>query len=312
MEKQYQHFVSKFLLKNFTDNSMGKYFIHKFENGKWEGCNISNTGGVDLLYGSKDCSLENLFSNLENINAAIIEKHNVLDKKDKAYMKIFIQLMANRSPAKNQKISKEYLRYKNTLEKEMPDKVERCINLEKNKKEENIMLMSLEEDMELREIVNGLPISFDDNDESKFFTDTTEAVLQILPKVGKCFDISIFDSDHELVIGETPTVSVNLNTNEIKTNGEEAGLIHENVIYWLPIAYNKVAFMYTTKNIIVQENRKLCKRDVDILNYYQTKKSSIYYSRTQNINIPELPCDFYWVKHFNYVFGYKNKLLDIN
>lgn len=310
MEKQYQHFVSRFLLKNFTDKSIGKYSIHKLENGKWEVCNISNTGGIDLLYGSKDCSLEDFFGKLENIIAKIINEHNILDKKDKAYMKIFIQLMANRSPSKNQKLNEEYLRYKNAIEKEIPDEVERCIYLEKYKKEQSIILMALEEDIELREIIDKLPISFDDNDESKFFTDTVEAVLQILPQVGKHFDIHIFGSDHELVIGETPTVSVNLGTNEIKTNGGEAGLIHENIMYWLPIAYNKVIFMYTNKNIIAQKNRKLRKQDVNILNYYQTKKSPFYYSRTQNVNIPDLPSNFNWVKHFNYVFGYKNTLLD--
>lgn len=130
-------------------------------------------------------------------------------------------------------------------------------------------------------------------------------MLQILPKIGKRFGVKIFESEYDLIIGETPTLSVNLVTNEVKTNGEEAELIHENVMYWIPIAYNKVAFMYTTSKIVALKDRKLRKEDVDVLNYYQKEKSPFFYSRTQNVEIPELPKEFNWIQHFNYIFGYK-------
>jgi len=306
MGNQFHHFVSEFLLRNFIDTRVGKEHIHKFENGERKGCNISNTGGEDLFYGSKDCSLEKFFGVLETIIASIINKHKIIDEKDKAHLKFFILLMANRSPSKNQKLNEEYLRYTDGLEKEIPDEAERCLLLNERKKELDNMYMSCEEDDKLREIINEFPILSDDNDTSKFFPGITEAILQLFPRLGKKFDIHIFDSDHELVIGETPTISVNLTTNAVKTNGEEAGLIDENIMYWLPIAHNKVVFMYKTKNIFPQNNRKLRKQDVDILNYYQTRKSPFYYSRTRDIYIPELFRDFNWVKHFNYVFRYKN------
>ena len=309
MEKQNQHFVPEFLLKNFTDKSIGKYSIHKFENGKWEVFNISNTGNVDLLYGSKCCSLEVFYSDLENIIAAIINKHLKITEKDKAYMKIFIFLMAFRSPSKNQILSNKYKSYIKSINKKF-DNEQIYSHFENSKEKYDNFLETLEEDYVLKEIVNNLLTSFDDSDNLKFYPILTTEILQLLPKFGKTFDVHIFESDHDLIIGETPTISVNLATNEVKTNGEEAGLIGKNIMYWIPISSNRVAFMYKSSNIIAIEDRKLRKYEVDILNYFQSKKSSFFYSRTQNINIPELPCDFNWVKHFNYILGYKNKLLE--
>lgn len=113
MEKQYQHFVSKFLLKNFTDNP-NKTHTYKCEKGQWTGHNICNTGGEDLLYGPKDNSLEKFFCALENEIAAV-NLHSYQDKKDGAYIKIFILLMANRSPSKNGILTKKLEEFQKSI-----------------------------------------------------------------------------------------------------------------------------------------------------------------------------------------------------
>jgi len=66
MEKQYQHFLSKFLLRNFSEDTL---HVCKFENNKWEHCKIDETGGEDCFYGPFDCTLEVFFSYLEKIAA---------------------------------------------------------------------------------------------------------------------------------------------------------------------------------------------------------------------------------------------------
>jgi hypothetical protein len=310
MEKQYQHFISRFLLKNFTDNH-NKTHTYKYEKGLWTEHNIDNTGGDDCLYGHKDNSLENFFSVLESNIAKVIQCSNQ-DKKNGAYIKIFILLMAFRSPSKNEIITKKYNEYHKGIKKDIGKEYseeEIYSYLENHKKELNSSL-GFTDEPEMKEIIDKLvekfPDSFSDSDNSKFFPNITRELLQILPIIGKRFGVEIFESDHDLIIGETPTLSVNLDTNEVKTNGEESGLIHKNVMYWLPITCNKVAFMYTTFNIVALKDRKLRKEDVDVLNYYQKEKSPFFYSRTQSVKIPELPKKFNWIKHFNYIFGYKN------
>jgi len=310
MEKQYQHFISKFLLKNFTDNP-NKTHTYKCEKGQWTEHNICNTGGEDYLYGSKDNSLEKFFSILES-NFAKVIRCSHQDKKDKAYIKIFILLLAFRSPSKNEIITKKYNEYQKGINKDIGKEYseEEIYSYLENHKKELVSSLGATDEPEMKEIIDKLlgkfPDSFCDSNNSKFYPIITQELLQILPKIGKRFGVEIFESNHDLIIGETPTLSVNLDTNEVKTNGEEAGLIHENVMYWFPIAYNKVAFMYTTFNIVALKDRKLRKEDVDILNYYQKEKSPFFYSRTQSVNIPELPKNFNWIQHFNYIFGYKN------
>jgi hypothetical protein len=301
---QYQHFNSKFLLKNFTDNA-GKTHIYKYKNDEWTEHNISNTAGDTLLYGPDNCSLEICFSRLENHIASAINKHSTLDNKDKAYMKIFISLMAFRSPSKEKIITENFNNFMKPINK-LP-KEDIVTYFEERKKEQDRKLALLVDDYTMREIVtNLLKNPFDDSDNSKFFPVTVRELLEVLPKVGNFFDVHIFECNDNLIIGETPTISVNLATNEIKTNGEEAGLINKNVIYWLPVAHNKAAFMYTSANIVAITERKLRKQDVDILNYFEKAKSPFFYSRKQNIEIPELQKDFKWINHFNYIFEYKN------
>jgi hypothetical protein len=301
---QYQHFVSKFLLKNFTDNA-GKTHTYKCENGKWTEHNICNTGGDNLYYGPKDCSLEKFFSKLENIIAIAVNKHNGIDKNDTAYLKIFIPLMAHRSPSKRKITTEKY----NDFVKGRSNKDVYTNYSEHRKKEIERYLLSLEDDPVIREIVNTFSTDFKDSGNLKFYPVATKELLQIMPKLGNSFKIAVFESDYDLVIGESPTLSVNLTTNEVKTNGEEAGLLNKNVMYWLPAAYNKAVFMYTADTIVVNGDRKLRKQDVDVLNYFQKRKSPFFYSRKQDVEIPELSNGFNWLRDFNYVFGYKNKII---
>jgi hypothetical protein len=302
-ENQYQHFLPQFLLKNFTDNS-GKSHTYKCEKGIWTDHNISKTGGDNLLYGPKNNSLEKCFAIIENHVAATINEHPILDKKDEAYMKIFILLMAFRSPSKDQTISKKYKELVQPSKKISEEDISTFFKTLKNKHESQ--LACFEDDPETREIVNNLLREpFDDNDGSKFYPISTRELLQMLPKISRRFGVHIFECDYDLVIGETPTLSINIDTNKVKTNGEEAGLLNKKVMYWIPISYNKVVFMYTTANVVVIQDRKLRKLDVDILNYYQKKKSPFFYSRIKNIEIPKLQRCFNWVEHFSCVFEYR-------
>ena len=298
---QYQHFVSKFLLKKFKDVGLP---IYKCKNNIWMEHNPLRTGGEDCFYGFKDNSLEVFFGNLENSIAAMF-LHSHLDKKDEAYLKIFILLMAYRSPSKNQIITEKYENFINGIKNQFSEK-EICSIFEKRRNEQDNWLASLDDDFEMRKIINEFPNSFSDSDNSKFYPIITQELLQILPKFGKCFEIQIFESDADLIIGETPTLSINLDINEVKITGEEAGLIHKNVMYWLPVAYNKVAFMYNPSNIVAIKCRKLRKEDTIVLNYYQKEKSPFFYSRIKDISFPDLPTNFNWTQHFNYVFEYSS------
>jgi hypothetical protein len=298
-ENQYHHFVSKFLLKNFKNKRSP---IYKYENEICTPHNIEKTGGSESLYSP---SLEIFFSKLENIISAIINKHIIIDNKDKAYMKIFILSMAYRSPSKNHIISEEYENYQNILKNEIPLDEDRYFYLKNIQKKQNSKLMSLEDDLELKKILELFPTSFDTNEKSSFYSDLTVAELQLLPKIGKYFDVHIFESEYDLIIGETPTISVDVVRNEVKTNGEEAGILNKNAIFWIPIAYNKIALMYRTDNIVVTENSKLNRQDANILNYFQREKSPFFYSRISNIEIFELPADFNFMKQFNHIFEYK-------
>ena len=87
-ENQYQHFVPRFLLRNFSDD---KEHVYKYENGKSECCNISETGGDYCFYGIKDCSLENFNQHLESVAARTISQHEKITDKKEIYMKLFIQ-----------------------------------------------------------------------------------------------------------------------------------------------------------------------------------------------------------------------------
>jgi hypothetical protein len=306
-EQQYQHFVSRFLLKNFTDND-NKTHTYKYENDKWTEHNICNTGGENHFYGTKDNSLENFFGKLETDVAAVVNLHSHQDKKDEAYIKLFILLMAFRSPSKNEIITKKHDEYQKDIEKKCSK--EDMYSFFENRKKELYSSLGSSNDPEMKEIIDKFleqfPDCFDDSDNSKFYPIITRELLQILPKIGKRFGVQIFESEYDLIIGETPTLSVNLVTNEVKTNGEEAGIINENVMYWLPIACNKVAFMYNTSNIVALKEKKLRKEDVDVLNYYQKEKSPFFYSRTPSVEIPVLHKSFNWIQHFNYIFEYKN------
>jgi len=301
MTNEYQHFISKCLLKHFKDK--GKP-IYKYENNIWTFHNIEKTGGENQFYGSPNCSIENTFSVIENYFSAIY-KHSYLDKKDEAYMKLFILLSANRSPSKNIILSKVYKNYNDQLLR-YHSRDDIVSYLDYKFKEEDRFLSSLDDDPEMKKIVDAFPNSFDDSDEEKIFPSMASTLLKLLPKFSSFFRIQVFESTHDLIIGETPALSVNLDTNEVKTNGEEAGLLEENILYWLPLASNKVAFMYKPPNIKPAKNRELRKEDADILNYFQTKKSPYFYSRSMEIEIPDLPVDFNWVKHFNFIFAYKD------
>jgi len=315
-QSQYHHFVPKVLLKNFTDNP-NKTHIYKYEKGQWSEHNICNTGGEDCLYGTKDNSLEKFFSVLETKIADMgrPSHQDKKDKKDEAYLKIFITLMANRSPSKNRIISKNYEGFSQDIIKCVGKEYseEEIISCLKNRIKELGNLLGTTVDLEMKEIIDKLieqfPDDFADSDNSKYFPIATWELLKILPKIGNRFGVQIFETEHELIIGETPTLSVNVVANEVKTNGEEAGLGNESVMYCLPIAQNKVAFMYTAFSIVTHKDRKLRKEDVDVLNYYQKEKSPFFYSSTKNVKIPDLPKNFNWIQHFNYIFGYKKIIL---
>ncbi|GAB6391746.1 MAG: hypothetical protein MdMp014T_1119 [Treponematales bacterium] len=304
---EYQHFISKFLLRNFTDNP-GRTHTYKNENGTQTEHNVGKTGGEYSFYGPKACSIERFFGNVENYIASAVNKHSILDGTDKAYLKIFILLMAHRSPSKDKIINEKYSDFIKGLRANISE--EDIISyFEGHRINQEKQLSRLADDIEINKITTKfLNESFDDNDNSKFFPVMSRVLLEILPKPGRLFDVHIFECESDLIIGETPTLSVNLSTNEVKTNGEEAGLINKNVMYWVPIAHNKVAFMYSKTNIHPIKDRKLRKQEADILNYYQKMKSPYFYSRTKNVDIPELPSDFKWLKDFNYIFGYKTSL----
>lgn len=295
MGSQYQHFVSKFLLKNFRIKGNP---VYKCKNNEWTEHNVKKTGGEELFYGAENNSLEKFFDKLESMIAAIINFHQTITIEDKAYLKIFIQTLANRSPSKNEIISREIGNYGKILTEEIPDIAKRCAHLERIKKEQDNFLMSLKDDMILKGIIDKFPVFFNDSDQAKIFPDVTLAILQILPKVGKYFEVDILESDHDFVVGETPTMSVDVEKNEIKTNGEEAGLANKNAIYWTPIAYNKIAFMYRIDSFEITLNKKVLKNDVDMFNYLQKEKNPFYYSRIKNIGIPELSGKIDWNKYF--------------
>ena len=151
-ENQYQHFVSKFLLKNFKDTGSP---IYKCENNIWTEHNVSKTGGEDCFYGPKNNLLEVFFSSLENSIAAIL-LHSHQDKKDEAYMKIFILLMANRSPSKNVIITQKHEDLLDGLKKEISEK-DICSFFENKKREQDNWLASLDDDNEIREIIKEFP-----------------------------------------------------------------------------------------------------------------------------------------------------------
>ena len=79
MKDQYQHFVSKFLLRNFSEDSI---YINKFENNAWECCKIDETGGKNLFYGPFNCSLELFFNKLERVAAQIVRQPQKLSPKE--------------------------------------------------------------------------------------------------------------------------------------------------------------------------------------------------------------------------------------
>jgi len=302
-ENQYQHFIPKFLLRNISENGI---HIYKFKNSKYELCEIDKTGGEDLLYGSFNCSLEQFFNKLETVVAQAIRKHERLSPIEEKYMKFFIQAMAYRSPSKNQTFSEEYNDF--IKSNNMP-KNEFIVYLEKKKKEFEMWLESFEKDYETIKFSNRHQKPLDDSDNKKFFPLLFKGLINIFPRIDKCFDIHIFESesDLDLILGETPTVSENFTPFGNMQKEKEIDLLHRNVMHWLPVAHNKVVFMYTkNKNIIAQKDRKLRKQDVNILNFCQNKKNSFFYSRRPNIDIPDLPANFSWTQHFNYIFGYKS------
>ena len=301
-KNEYQHFIPKFLLRNFSDDHVN---IYKNEDKIWKCCKIEKTGGADLFYGPPKCSLEMFFGHLETIVADTIKQQKKLSQKQEKYMKLFIQLMAYRSPSKNKMFGEEYSIFRSSI-KMHENEVVHC--LENEKQEFEMWIESFEKDFETKRIEKRHKKQFDDNDNSKFFPAIISELLYIVPRLDKFFRIHVFESDYDLVIGETPTISKNFTPLENISNEEKIEPIHRNVIHWLPVASNKVVFMYTdNRNIVAQKDRKLRKQDADILNYFQTKQNSFFYSRIPNLKIPEeLASNFEWVKHFNYVFGYKN------
>lgn len=222
-------------------------------------------------------------------------------------MKFFIQAMKYRSPSQNQILNEEYDAF---IKSEKMPKSDFVKNLENEKEQFEIWLASFEEDFETRRFTKRHSKSLDDNDNSKFFPIIFKMLLQILPKLDKYFHIHIFETEFgsDLIIGETPTISENFTPYEIMSKQNNVDHLHRNVMHWLPVAYNKVAFMYiSNNNIIAKKDRKLRKQDVDILNFYQFNQNPYFYSKTENINIPkELPNDFDWVNYFNFIFEFKN------
>jgi len=300
-ENQYQHGVPQILQRNFSED---RIHINKCENGSWSKPKISETGGANLLYGLKDNSLEKFFGRVETAIANVIEERCVFDKKHKAYMKLFILVMAYRSISKNKIIMDMYNSYiqpnKDISKEEMS-----LYNQERIKNTTDWLLsFSIDEDM--KNIIRKLPKSFKDISIDDSYAVIVKELLFLLPFISDLFKIQIFASDFDLIIGETSTVSVNLDTNRISTNGEEAGLKNKNVMYWLPLTHRKIVFMYKRANIRAINDRRLRKCDADILNYFQTKKSDYYYSMEQDIEIPKLQPNFVWIKDFNYIFGYKH------
>jgi len=236
-ECQYQHYVSRFILGNFKGRGVPLY---KCEEGIWTEHNPSKTGGENCLYGLKDNSLEMFFGKIENKIAPILSFSHQ-DKRDEALIKLFILLMAYRSPSKNKIVTDRYEKFINGIRKEISEK-DICIYFEDLKKKEDNCLTSLEDDPEMRNIIDELPKIPYNTDDSKNYTLITQELLQVIPRISKCFKIQIFESDNDLIIGETPTLSVNLDTNEVKLNGEEAGIENNYVMYWLPIAFNLLGF----------------------------------------------------------------------
>lgn len=97
--KTYNHYVSKFYLRNFSGNdSIGLYNFARKE--FTDEAAIRRTGGRDFLYG-KDSSLEDWFQNLEGIWATIIrnillyEKYPV-DSTEYAHLLMFVYLSSVR------------------------------------------------------------------------------------------------------------------------------------------------------------------------------------------------------------------------
>ena len=185
--------------------------------------------------------------------------------------------------------------------------------LKKQKKDFEIFLDFFKDDPETKNIVEKLeeklPKSFNDSNNNKTFSILFKELLSMQIKFGNYFYFHIFETEHDLIIGETPTISENFTPYEKISKEREVEHIRRNVFQWLPVAYNKVAFMYIANgNIVAQKDRKLRKQDVDILNYCQAVKNPYFYSRIPKIEIPELPSDFDWIKHFNYIFGYKHFL----
>jgi hypothetical protein len=306
MQNQFQHFVPKFLLKNFSYNEK-KTNVYKYENGKWNYVNINETAGDDMFYGLPNNMLEIIYSKIEDKTAKVLNYNKQLKNKWEAYIKFFIFFMSCRSPTKNEYMTQKYKMFSMALKQLRPEEEKRYIN--DSAKRQKTQLSCLVEDSEMRKISDELIMIYEETNRTHFFADITKEVLKNFPKFGNYFKVHIFESEYDLIIGETPTISVNLSKNEVKTNGEEAGLFDENIMYWIPLANNKVAFMYKYKNIVPIKDRKLCKQDANILNYYQSRKNPYFYSKSMNINIPELPKDFNWVKDFNYIFGYKTNII---
>ncbi len=94
-EKQYNHYVPQFYLKNFSGNkSIGLYNfkIKKFV----DEASIRDVAGKDYLYG-EDNQLEDFFSNLERkwsnvINTIINTEHLPLDSEEYTYLIMFVFL----------------------------------------------------------------------------------------------------------------------------------------------------------------------------------------------------------------------------
>jgi hypothetical protein len=299
---QYQHFIPQFLLRNFSND---KVHIYKYEDEIWTYPCIKDTGGQESIYGCFNSSLEFYFGILEKGVAPIIKQHKSLSKKGESYIKLFIVSMLFRSPSRGEIINKNEEKFAKLINEVIPDNDKKVSFLENHLKELEKRNKSFEEDLELEKLTSKCIKKLCGNDNHIIFQDINIELLQSLPKLGKSFNIHIVESDYDLILGETPTMSVNLVTNEVKINGEHAGLGNENVIYWLPVAYNKLAFMY--KNIFVIGDRKLRKEDVDILNYLQKENSKYYYSRKQKIEIPELPKYFDWANYFDNIFEYRRK-----